>query len=95
MVEETPAAVLASAHAAANETQAALGRPARLVLVFDCAARRRIVGDTLASTANGAALAEGFAGSPAVAGLYTRGEIGRSRGPFGDLNHEIVLVAFA
>ena len=31
----------------------------------------------------------------AVAGLYTRGEVGRWRGPFGDLNHAIVIAAFA
>lgn len=95
VVEETPSAVVASTRKAARAAQVALGRPARLALVFDGAARRRIVSDALASPANVAALTAALEGSPAVAGLYTRGEIGRWRGPYGDRNHEIVVVAFA
>jgi hypothetical protein len=95
LTEETPAGVLASARDAAGDAEAALGRSPRMALVFDCAARRRIVASTIGCAATVAALAAGFGGSPAVAGVYTRGEVGRSRGPFGDLTHEIVVVAFA
>jgi hypothetical protein len=95
VVEETPAAVLSSARVAARDAEAALGRPARFALVFDGAARRRIVTGTVGADASVAALLGAFSGAPAVAGVYTRGEIGRARGPFGDLNHEIVVVAFA
>jgi hypothetical protein len=94
VVQQTAAAVLASTRAAARAARAALPRAPRLALVFDCAARRRILGDASASTVDVAALTSEFAESP-VAGLFTRGEIARQRGPFGDLNHEIVVVAFA
>jgi hypothetical protein len=32
--------------------------------------------------------------APQIAGLWTRGEVGRVRGPLGDRNHAIVVVAF-
>jgi hypothetical protein len=95
VVEETPAAVLASARAAAHDAQAALDSPPRFILVFDGAARRRIVAETIGSDTIAAALAGSFDEIPVIAGSYMRGEIGRTRGPFGDRTHEIVLVAFA
>jgi hypothetical protein len=41
------------------------------------------------------ALIAGLGTGTPVAGLYTRGEVGRTRGAKGDLNHAVVVVAFA
>jgi hypothetical protein len=91
--EQSPDGVLASAETAMRDALAALPGPAGAALVFDCAARRRVLGvdpqvevDVLTSTLG--------SGRPLV-GLYTRGEVARTRGATGDLNHAIVIVAFA
>ena len=65
---------------------------ARGALVFDCAARQRALGPAVAD--EGRAVVEALAGVDAVAGLYTRGEVARTRGAKGDRNHAIVVVAF-
>ena len=62
-------------------------------LVFDCAARKRALGASLPEEAG--ALVSAFGDVPALSGLYTRGEVGRTRGAKGDRNHAAVVVAFA
>jgi hypothetical protein len=91
--EQTPDGVCASALAAVRDALAPLPGPARAALVFDCAARRSILGvepqpevDVLSSV---------LGTDLPLVGLYTRGEVARTRGASGDLNHAIVIVAFA
>jgi len=69
------------------------GEPARAALVFDCAGRKRAAGGGLKEEV--AAIASSFGDAPPpFAGAYVHGEIGRVRGPKGDRNHAIVVVAF-
>jgi hypothetical protein len=91
--EQSPKSILASAETAMRDALAPLAERAGAALVFDCAARRRVLGidpqaevDVLTSTLG--------TGRPLV-GLYTRGEVARMRGATGDLNHAVVIVAFA
>jgi hypothetical protein len=91
--EQSPPGILASAQTAMGDALAPLAERAGAALVFDCAARRRVLGvdaqaevDVLTSTLG--------SGRPLV-GLYTRGEVARMRGATGDLNHAVVIVAFA
>jgi hypothetical protein len=91
--EQSPQGILASAQSAMSDALAPLEQRASAALVFDCAARRRVLGadpqaevDILKSTLG--------SGRPLV-GLYTRGEVARMRGATGDLNHAVVIVAFA
>ncbi len=90
--EQTRETIVASAVRAVQETLALLPGPPRAGLVFDCAARRRALGEGVAE--EGRALSEAFGESSSLAGLYTRGEVGRVRGAKGDRNHAIVVVAF-
>jgi hypothetical protein len=76
-----------------QDTLALLPGTPRAGLVFDCAARRRALGASLAEEAE--ALVSAFGAVPALTGLYTRGEVGRTRGAKGDRNHAVVVVAFA
>lgn len=71
------------------------GRPAEAALVFDCAGRRKVLGE--AQDEEVAAIAESFGGEgpPPMIGLYTSGEVARTRGAKGDYNHAVVTVAFA
>ena len=64
-------------------------------LMFDCGGRKHVLGSALVREAAAALEAFGPEGPPPVAGLYTRGEIGRVRGAKGDRNHALVVVAFA
>jgi hypothetical protein len=90
--EQTPD-TLESTNAAVAAALAALAGPARAALVFDCAGRKRALGDRAPSEA--ATIASAFSGHvPPLAGLWTRGEVGRTRGPLGDRNHAIVVVLF-
>ena len=93
LTEQTEQTIIESAQAAARDALRALPGPPRAALAFDCAARRRALGERLDEEARAvcAALHE----VPAVGALYTRGEVGRIRGAKGDLNHAIVVVAFA
>jgi hypothetical protein len=91
--EQSPRGIVASARTAMRDAIAPLEERASAALVFDCAARRRVLGidpqaevDALTSTLG--------TGRPLV-GLYTRGEVARMRGATGDLNHAVVIVAFA
>ena len=91
--EQTPETILASAREAVADALEPLGGAARAALVFDCGGRRRALGPAAATEA--AAIASAFPGGPPpMAGLWTRGEVGRVRGPLGDRNHAIVVVAF-
>jgi hypothetical protein len=91
--EQTPGSILVSAEEAVERALEPLGAPPRAILLFDCAARRGVLGTAADIEMNviRAALPEG---TPFV-GLYTRGEVARVRGASGDLNHAIVAVAFA
>ena len=91
--EQTPETIVASAGDAVQEALALLPVPPRAGLVFDCAARKRALGPALAEEA--ATLASAFGDVPALTGLYTRGEVGRTQGAKGDRNHAVVVVGFA
>jgi small ligand-binding sensory domain FIST len=96
--EQTPEAIVRSTWSAVSDALAPLeGAPARAALIFDCAGRYNALGgpgDQL--TAEAAALRRSFGESPPpLAGLYTRGEVGRVRGAKGDRNHAVVVAAFA
>jgi hypothetical protein len=93
VTEQTRDSIVDSARLAGQEACGLLPEPPRAVLAFDCAARKRALGDALEQEVQ--ALLDGLDGAPAVGGLYTRGEIGRSRGAKGDRNHAVVVVGFA
>lgn len=89
--EQTPATIVDSAVAAVEDVREMLPGPPRAGLVFDCAARRRALGPSLPEEA--AALSSALGDAP-LTGLYTRGEVGRTRGAKGDRNHAVVVVGF-
>ena len=91
--EQTRRTIIESAAEAGRAVRGALPVPPRAALVFDCAARRRALGDRLPDEAR--ALVAALGGPPALAGLHTRGEVGRVQGAKGDRNHAIVVVGFA
>lgn len=91
--EQTPETIVASAGEAVHEALGLLPVPPRAGLIFDCAARKRALGPALAEEA--AMLASAFGDVPALTGLYTRGEVGRTQGAKGDRNHAVVVVGFA
>lgn len=92
--EQTPERVLASAREAVENALTPLGgAPAGAAVVFDCAARRHWSRDRIAERELDV-IASAFGDEPPpLAGVYTRGEIGRVRGATGDRNHSLVLVA--
>ena len=92
---ETRETIVTSGADAVHQAIAALDPPAapRAGLVFDCAARRRAMGGALPEEAR--ALLDAYRDVEAVGGLYTRGEVGRTRGAKGDRNHAVVAVSFA
>jgi hypothetical protein len=91
--EQSPHGVRSSALAASRDALAALPGPARAALVFDCAARRSVLG--IEPQAEVDVLTSALGSDRPIVGLYTRGEVARTRGASGDLNHAIVIVAFA
>jgi hypothetical protein len=91
--EQTETTIVASAGRAAQEALDLLPGPPRAALVFDCAARKRALGARVLDEVE--ALLGALGDSPALCGLYTRGEVGRTRGAKGDRNHAVVVVAFA
>jgi len=95
-MHEEPDDIIAASGTAVREALTPLGtRPARAALLFDCAGRKRAVAALLDEEVFG--LTDAFpAPRPALAGLYTHGEIARvRRGAKGDLNHAIVVVALS
>jgi hypothetical protein len=95
--EQSPEAIVRSGFDAVSDSLVPLGdRPARAALVFDCAGRRGALGGPgPALDDEVAAIVRSYgARAPQLAGLYTRGEIGRVRGAKGDRNHAIVVATF-
>ena len=91
--EQSPQGVRSSALAALRDALAPLQGGARAALVFDCAARRRVLGIDPQTEVD--VLTSALGTNRPLVGLYTRGEVARTRGASGDLNHAIVIVAFA
>jgi hypothetical protein len=91
--EQTEETIVDSAREVVHDTLALLPGPARAALIFDCAARKRAMGGSLPEEAD--ALISALGDVPAVTGVYTRGEVGRTRGAKGDRNHAVVVVALA
>lgn len=94
---QTEEAIIQSTFHAVSDALRPLGTsPARAALVFDCAGRRSALGGAgRALEAEVGALTSSFGPSPPpLAGLYTRGEVGRVRGAKGDRNHAVVVAAF-
>jgi hypothetical protein len=88
---ESPDSIVESGRQAVRDAAAGIGRP-RGVVVFDCAGRKRAVGSSLGRSVEG--MVASLPVPTAVAGTYTHGEVGRTRGAKGDRNHAVVVVAF-
>jgi hypothetical protein len=97
--EQTADAIVQSARAAVEDATSELTGPPEAALVFDCAARsawfRGPVAAALARRELDSLTAAFGHPAPSLAGVYTRGEIGRSRGAKGDRNHSVVVAAFS
>ena len=96
---QTPETIVRSARAAVEDAVSQLEGPPEAALVFDCAARSAWFQNQRAAAlaqreldAMAAAFGEP---APSLAGVYTRGEIGRARGAKGDRNHSVVIAAFS
>ena len=95
--EQPPEAIVRSGFDAVSDSLLPLGdSPPRAALVFDCAGRRGALGGPgPALDDEVAAIVRSYGPEPPqLAGLYTRGEIGRVRGAKGDRNHAIVVATF-
>ena len=95
--QQSPDAIVRSTFDAVSDALQPLdGAPARAALVFDCAGRRNALGGPgPALDAEVEALVGSFGEQPPeLAGVYTRGEIGRVHGAKGDRNHAVVVAAF-
>jgi hypothetical protein len=93
-MQQTPDTIRESAAQAVRDALEPLDGPPRAALVFDCAGRKRALGQRVGSGVEAVLSTFGRA-APPLAGLWTRGEVGRVRGPEGDRNHAIVVVALA
>jgi hypothetical protein len=83
-----------SARDSVNRSVGSLGREEpEAALVFDCAGRRRVLGHGQAQEVK--AITESLGHPPALAGLYTNGEVEKVRSAKGDYNHAVVTVTFA
>jgi hypothetical protein len=91
--EHKPEAIVFSAGAAVNQALRQLSGPAEAVVLFDCAARSERFGNPLAHREIDSIVSSLGDPPPALAGAYTRGEIGRIRGAKGDRNYSLVVVA--
>jgi hypothetical protein len=95
---QTPEAVIHSARTAVEDAVSRLESPAEAAVAFDCAARsvwfEGPVATALARSELSALQAAFGESAPSLAGVYTRGEIGRSRGAKGDRNYSVVVAAF-
>jgi hypothetical protein len=97
--DQTAETIVRSARAAVEDAVSQLEGPAEAAVVFDCAARSAWFRGPLATAlaqreldSLGAAFCRP---APYLAGVYTRGEIGRVRGAKGDRNHSVVVAAFS
>ena len=97
--DQAPDTIVESARAAAEDALGRLDGPADAALVFDCAARSAwFKGPQAAALAEREleSLAAAFGEpAPCLAGVYTRGEIGRARGAKADRNFSVVVAAFS
>jgi hypothetical protein len=97
--EQSPETIVQSAREAAEDAISQLEGPAQAAVVFDCAARsawfRGPVAEALAQRELDSLAAAFGDTAPAIAGAYTRGEIGRARGAKGDRNQSVVIAAFS
>ena len=91
--EHKPEAIVRSAITAVDEALRQLSGPAEAVMLFDCAARSAPFGNPLAAREIESIISSFGNPPPALAGVYTRGEIGRVRGAKGDRNYSLVVVA--
>jgi hypothetical protein len=91
--EQKPDETVRSALAAAGQAAEQLAGPAEAVVLFDCAARSARFGNPLADREVESIISSFGDPPPALAGVYTRGEIGRIRGAKGDRNFSLVVVA--
>lgn len=92
--DHIPEAIVTSARAAVDDAVGPLLGPAEAVLLFDCAARSEQFGNPLAAQEIESITSAFATHPPCLAGVYTRGEIGRARGAKGDRNYAVVVVAF-
>jgi hypothetical protein len=93
--DQTPDTIVESARAAVEDAVSQLHGPAEAAVVFDCAGRSAWFGGALAARELEALVATFGDPMPSVAGVFTRGEIGRIRGAKGDRNHSVVVAAFS
>lgn len=93
--EQTPDTIVRSAREAVAEAVSQLHGPAEAAVVFDCAGRQAAFPGSLAQHEFEALVAAFGEKPPSLAGVYTRGEIGRARGARGDRNHSVVVAAFS
>jgi hypothetical protein len=94
LMQATADDVRAATDAACHEALDALdGEPAQALIVFDCNARMQLLGGD--GTAGEVAQVVALAGDATVAGLYTWGEIARTRGTAGFHQQTLVVLALA
>ena len=93
--DQTPETIIESAGAAVEDAVRQLEAPCAAAVVFDCAARSAWFRGALAGRELEALVAAFGSPSPSLAGVCTRGEIGRARGAKGDRNHSVVVVALS
>jgi hypothetical protein len=92
--DHVPEAIVTSARASVEEAVRPLPGAAEVALLFDCAARSPQFGNPLAAREIESIVSAFGMPAPCLAGVYTRGEIGRARGAKGDRNYSVVVVAF-
>ena len=92
--DQTPEAIVTSAQASVADAVRQLPGPAEVALIFECAARSPQFGNRLAGREIESIVSAFRMPPPCLAGVYTRGEIGRARGAKGDRNYSLVVVAF-
>jgi hypothetical protein len=92
--DQTPDTIVESAGAAVEDAVSQLDGPPEAAVVFDCAGRSAWFRGALAQRELESLVGAFGESAPCLAGVYTRGEIGRVRGAKGDRNHSVVVVAF-
>src|SRR5829696_1857671 len=92
--DQTSDTILESARAAVEDALLQLETPPDAAIVFDCAGRSAWSDGMLAQRELEEIVAAFGDAPPCLAGVYTRGEIGRARGAKGDRNHSVIVAAF-
>src|SRR5262245_27783092 len=93
--DQTAEAIVKSAQTAVADALRGLPNPAEAALIFDCAARTPQFADRPAEPEIESLISAFGKRPPSLAGVYTRGEIGRARGAKGDRNYGLIVVAFS